>query len=37
MNLKQFSLPALDMAASASFYRPLGAATGIVQIVDAPH
>jgi len=37
MNLNQVTLPALDVAASVTFYRLFGIAAGIVQIVDAPH
>jgi predicted enzyme related to lactoylglutathione lyase len=37
MNLNQITLPARDVAESVAFYRRLGAAAGIVQIVDAPH
>lgn len=33
MNLNQFTLPALDVAASVAFYRGMG----FVQIVDSPH
>ncbi len=33
MNLNQVTLPALDIAASASFYRRMG----FTQIVDTPH
>jgi predicted enzyme related to lactoylglutathione lyase len=35
MNLNQVTLPARDVAESVAFYRRLGGATGLVQIVDA--
>jgi len=37
MNLNQVTLPARDVAESVAFFRRLGTAAGIVQIVDAPH
>jgi catechol 2,3-dioxygenase-like lactoylglutathione lyase family enzyme len=33
MNLNQVTLPAADLEASASFYRPMG----FTQIVSSPH